>query len=506
MATGTPYGSALEASGCSREEPRSLQGFQSFAMRQNQLSVAVRIDIFPPRYQDVVHLARGGMGDVYRATDTSLGRIVAIKVLSERYAHDGEVRRRFKNEGLAAARLSNAPHTVTIFDVGEAEEQPYIVMEYLEGGSLEDRLSRGQPATVDVLRWLDQAAGALDAGHAAGVVHRDVKPGNLLLNGRDDVYVADFGVASAAGLDSLTVTGTVLGTAGYLSPEQAQGQRATPASDRYALGVVAYELLTGRRPFESENPTAEATAHVTAPVPAISSEAEVPAELDPVFRRALAKEPAARYPSAEAFVADLRDSLSGPAEETAATAALPAYGRAPASRRNRGWLLVLLGALAVALAVGGLALAGVFGGSEPQTRTVVRQTTIQGEPTTVRETVTQQPPPPAPPPPSPPTPPSPTPPSPTPPPAPSARSGQQLTDQATALLGQGRWAEAEQVARQAVQKLNGSGQLYEAYANYDLGRALVEQNRCDEALRYLDRSEQIQGSRREIREARAKCQ
>jgi eukaryotic-like serine/threonine-protein kinase len=247
-------------------------------MRQNQLSVAVRIDIFPPRYQDVVHLARGGMGDVYRATDTSLGRIVAIKVLSERYAHDGEVRRRFKNEGLAAARLSNAPHTVTIFDVGEAEEQPYIVMEYLEGGSLEDRLNRGQPATGDVLRWLDQAAVALDAGHAAGVVHRDVKPGNLLLNGRGDVYVADFGVASAAGLDSLTITGTVLGTAGYLSPEQAQGQRATPASDRYALGVVAYELLTGRRPFESENPTAEATAHVTAPVPAISSEAEVPAE------------------------------------------------------------------------------------------------------------------------------------------------------------------------------------------------------------------------------------
>jgi serine/threonine protein kinase len=460
--------------------------------------VAVRIDIFPPRYQDVVHLARGGMGDVYRATDTSLGRTVAIKVLSERYAGDADVRRRFKNEGLAAARLSNAPHTVTIFDVGEAAEQPYIVMEYLERGSLEHRLNRGRPESGDVLRWLDQAAAALDAGHAAGVVHRDVKPGNLLLDGRDDVHVADFGVASAAGLDSLTMTGTVLGTAGYLSPEQAQGQRATPASDRYALGVVAYELLTGRRPFESENPTAEATAHVTAPVPAISSEADVPAELDPVFRRALAKDPRDRYPSAVAFVSELRDSLNGEAEQTAATVALPAHRHVEPPHRSRGWLLVALGAVALALAAGGLALAGLFGGGEPQTRTVVRQTTVQGEPTTVRETVTQQPPPPPPP---PPTPPSPTPP----PPAPAGQSGQQLTDAATALLNQGRWAEAEQVARQAVQKLNGSGQLYEAYANYNLGRALIEQNRCDEALAYLDRSEQIQGSRREIRDARKKC-
>jgi eukaryotic-like serine/threonine-protein kinase len=459
--------------------------------------VAVRIDIFPPRYVDVAHLARGGMGDVYRATDTSLGRTVAIKVLSERYAHDAEVRRRFKNEGLAAARLSNAPHTVTIFDVGEAEEQPYIVMEYLEGGSLEDRLNHGQPATSDVLRWLEQAAAALDAGHAAGVVHRDVKPGNLLLDGRGNIHVADFGVASAAGLDSLTMTGTVLGTAGYLSPEQAQGRRATPASDRYALGVVAYELLTGRRPFESENPTAEATAHVTAPVPAISTEADVPAELDPVFQRALAKDPATRYPAAEAFVSDLRDSLTAPAEPTEM---LGAYEYAPPAARSRGWLLVLLAGVALALAVGGLALAGLFGGDEPQTRTVVKQTTVQGEPTTVRETVTQQPPPPPPPTPPPP-PPSPTP---TPPPA-AGKSGEQLTDQATSLLNQGQWVEAEQVARQAVQKLSGSGKLYEGYANYDLGRALVEQDRCDEALPYLDRSEQIQGSRREIREARKKC-
>jgi eukaryotic-like serine/threonine-protein kinase len=114
--------------------------------------VAVRIDILPPRYQHVVHLARGGMGDVYRALDTALGRTVAVKVLAERYADDDGVRQRFKNEGLAAARLSTAPHTVTIFDVGDTEEQPYIVMEYLEGGSLEQRLKSGRPDTSDVLR------------------------------------------------------------------------------------------------------------------------------------------------------------------------------------------------------------------------------------------------------------------------------------------------------------------------------------------------------------------
>jgi eukaryotic-like serine/threonine-protein kinase len=448
--------------------------------------VAVRADIFPPRYQDVRHLARGGMGDVYRATDTALGRTVALKLLAERYADDENIRRRFKNEALAAARLSNDPFTVTIFDVGEAQEQPFIVMELLEGGSLEDRLREGRPATADVLRWLGQTAAALDAAHAAGVVHRDVKPGNLLLDARGDVHVADFGVASAVGLDSLTMTGMVLGTAGYLSPEQARGERATPASDRYGLAVVAWELLTGRRPFESESPTAEAAAHVNAPVPSISR------ELDPVFARALAKDPAVRYPTAKAFVAALHGALEASTEATAPM--LPA-----SARRRSGLLWVGLGLLALMLLGGGLALAAVFGGDEPTTTTVIESqtitqpgTTVTTEVTTTAEvttatTATT----------------SPTSPPPAPPPG---ASGVELTDEATALLREGNWAEAEAVARQAVAALEGSGELYEAYANYNLGRALVEQDRCDEALPYLDRSEQIQGSRREIREARARCQ
>jgi serine/threonine protein kinase len=431
--------------------------------------VVLRIAILPPRYTDVRHIARGGMGDVYRATDTTLGRTVAVKVLAERYAHDDSVKRRFKNEALAAARLSDAPSTVTIFDVGETEEQPFIVMEYLEGGSLEQRLKAGgRPETADVLRWLEQVAAAVDAGHANGVVHRDVKPGNLLFDSRDEVHVADFGVASAVGLESLTMTGMVLGTAGYLSPEQAQGQRATPASDRYAIAVVAWELLAGRRPFESESATAEAAAHVNAPIPSISP------ELDPVFQRALAKGPKERYPTAAAFVADLRRALERPTEP------LPLPRPAP---RRRSLLVPALVVAALALIGGGLAIAALVGrGDEAKTRTVVERQTFTTPGTTVTTTEPAPPPPP-----------------------PAARSGVQLTDEATGLLGQGRWSEAEAIARQAVATLKGSGEPYEAYAEYDLGRALAEQDKCPEALQHLNRSERLQGRRSEIDDARSKC-
>src|SRR5213079_1266541 len=231
----------------------------------------VDTDTLPSRYRSPKRIARGGMGEIYRATDATLGRAVAVKLLAERYSRDESVRRRFTREALAAARLSGEPHIVTIFDVGEHAERPFIVMEYLSGGSLEERIQKGGAQEVgQSLEWLEQAAAALDAAHRHGVVHRDVKPANLMLDRNGTIHVADFGIASAAGTDSLTMTGTVLGTAGYLSPEQAQGERASPASDRYSLAVVAFELLSGRRPFESESITAEAAAHVHAAVPPIA--------------------------------------------------------------------------------------------------------------------------------------------------------------------------------------------------------------------------------------------
>jgi serine/threonine-protein kinase len=310
----------------------------------------VETDILPPRYRGPQRVGRGGMGEIYRATDATLGRAVAIKVLAERYAEDDAVRERFTREALAAARLSGEPNIVTIFDVGDWNDRPFIVMEYLAGGSLEEKLRReGAQPTQQACEWLEDTARALDAAHGHGVVHRDVKPANLLLDRDDNVYVADFGIASAAGLDSMTMTGTVMGTAGYLSPEQAQGDRATAASDRYAFGVVAFELLTGTRPFEAESMTAEAAAHVHADVPSVCDRlSSLPCELDPVFQRALAKEPGGRYATCAEFVADLRQALHEAAGMTRQLERVPAApppppADAPARARRFPVVPALLG-------------------------------------------------------------------------------------------------------------------------------------------------------------------
>jgi serine/threonine protein kinase len=422
-------------------------------------------DTLPPRYRNARRIGYGGMGEIFRAEDDVLGRIVAIKVLAERYARDESLRARFTREALAAARLSAEPSTITIFDVGEWRGRPFIVMEHLEGGSLEDRLRDGTPSTVQALDWLEQAAAALDAAHRNGVVHRDVKPGNLLLDHEDSLRVADFGIASAAGMDSLTMTGTVLGTAGYLSPEQAQGERAGPASDRYALGVVAFELLTGRRPFESDSATAEATAHVHAEVPPVSE------RVDPVFQRALAKDPKQRFGTSAELVRALRDALE--------PGSLTTRRLAPVRRRSRVPLMV---SFVAAAAIAGAGLAAILADRGEGTATPAQSAA---------------PPPPA-------TQPPPPPPA-LPPPSPPRRNGVALTDQATRLLQTGDYSGAEPIAREAVAALEGTGQTYEAYAEYDLGLALAQLGRCDEALPHLDRSQELQGHRKEIDEARKLC-
>jgi eukaryotic-like serine/threonine-protein kinase len=262
----------------------------------------VRSPTLPARYRDARPVGRGGMADIYRATDIELARPVAVKVLAEHFAEDDDIRERFLLEARAAARLSGDPHTVKIYDVGETQGRPYLVMEYLPGGSLAARLAAGRIDEALALEWLEQTASALDAAHERGVVHRDVKPGNLLLDRADNVYVADFGIARAAGLDSHTQTGVILGTAGYLAPEQAAGGRATAASDRYAFAVVAHELLTGRRPGSAPD-------------------AGLPAAADPVFARALAEDPEYRFASCLEFVAALRAALA-PVPATAPTAVM----------------------------------------------------------------------------------------------------------------------------------------------------------------------------------------
>jgi eukaryotic-like serine/threonine-protein kinase len=437
----------------------------------------------PPRYREPELLARGGMADVYRATDEELGRDVAVKVLSDRYAQDGSLRRRFSREALAAARLSGDPHIVTIFDVLEHGGRPMIVMELLPGGSLEQRLTRGVPcAPRQVLDWLDDAAAAIDAAHAAGIVHRDLKPGNLLLDERGRVKVADFGIASAAGLDSFTQTGTILGTAGYLSPEQARGEQSGPASDRYGLAVVAWELFTGRRPFEAETPAAEAASHVQAPVPAISAaNRDLPRAFDPIFARALAKDPGARYPTGAEFVGELHRALE---DDAGSTWVVPATSVPIAAARRRLPVALIVAAIAIALA--GIAAAVIATRHDGTPKVVVRTVTRPG--TTVERTVTTT----------------------TALEAPPAGDGTTLANEGFAKMQAQDYNGALPLLEQAVNALQGTGSLDEAYADYNLAYTRFALGSCDGVLGLLDRSQQIQGHRKEIdrlrHDARKNCQ
>ena len=275
------------------------------------------------------------MADVYVATDDALERKVAIKVLNDRYAADSEIRLRFTREARIAARLSTEPNVVTIYDVTELGGRPAIVMELLSGGTLAERLARGPVAVAPALAWLEQAASALDAAHAEGVVHRDVKPANLMLGADGILRVTDFGIARIAGDSALTGAGTILGTSGYMSPEQAVGGTATPASDRYGLAVVAFELLTGRRPYRAETFAAEAAAHATAPVPVASGfNSELPKTVDSVLERGLAKDPDARYRSCSELVVSLRAAFSESAGTTVRTSPVAPLRTARTHRRR----------------------------------------------------------------------------------------------------------------------------------------------------------------------------
>src|SRR4051794_12632376 len=226
----------------------------------------------PDRYRVTRRIASGGMATVYACEDQVLGRLVAVKVLAAHFSADPSAAERFEREARAAARVSDHPHVVTIYDIGEHEGTPFIVMEYFAGGTGADRLRADEPIPhPTALRWLEQTASALDHAHRAGIVHRDVKPANLLLDANGRVAVGDFGIARMASEAGVTSTGVVLGTAAYLSPEQALGQPATAASDRYALTAVAFELLTGRKPFQAEHVAAQARAHVESAPPAASA-------------------------------------------------------------------------------------------------------------------------------------------------------------------------------------------------------------------------------------------
>jgi serine/threonine-protein kinase len=285
------------------------------------MPLASSIDL-PDRYRVVRHIASGGMASVWEAEDLLLGRLVAVKVLAPQFAADPDARERFQREARTAAQVSNQQHVMTIYDIGEHGDEAFIVMEHFAGGTVADRLRAARDAGELVpretaLRWLREAAVGLDVAHAAGIVHRDVKPANLLLDANDRLAVGDFGIAKLADDAQMTQTGQVLGTAAYISPEQALGRPAGPASDRYALAVVAHELLTGSRPFPGGPPMAQARQHAEAkPTPPSVAAPELPAALDGVLARGLAKDPDHRPHTATELVAAIESALGeGPEPE-----------------------------------------------------------------------------------------------------------------------------------------------------------------------------------------------
>jgi serine/threonine-protein kinase len=324
-------------------------------------------ELIAGRYRLLEPLGRGAMSSVWLADDAELGRRVAVKMLAP-----NADRERFAREARAVAALSH-PNICALFDYGEAEGRPFMVLEHLPNGSLEDRLRAGTPLPdAETERLVREIASGLAHAHARGLVHRDLKPANILFDAEGRPKIADFGIARMGGTGTLTEAGTVLGTASYISPEQAAGEPAGPASDVYSFGVILFRMLTGRLPFVSQNAMELVRMHRDVPAPAVAEiRPDAPARLAALAGAALRKEPAARPADGGALLAALAGGTAAAAaipapDETAATRILAA----PARRRRR--TVPLLAGLALALLVAGGAVALALtrsGDSGPQATT-----------------------------------------------------------------------------------------------------------------------------------------
>src|ERR671935_374039 len=278
--------------------------------------------LFHGRYKILRKLGAGGMANVYLAEDQELGRRVAIKILNERHANDDQFVERFRREAQNAAALAH-PNIVSIYDRGEAEGTYYIAMEYLEGRTLKELIVTRGPTPIPVaIDYTRQMLGALGFAHKNGIVHRDIKPNNVIVSPEGRLKVTDFGIARS-GASQMTEVGSIIGTAQYLSPEQARGSPVDQRSDVYSVGIVLYEMLTGCVPFTGDTPLEIAMKHLSeVPVPPSEVRDDVPDDLDLVVLRALAKDPDDRYQTAEEMDGDLARIQRGMSvsSETADTA------------------------------------------------------------------------------------------------------------------------------------------------------------------------------------------
>lgn len=334
-------------------------------------------------YEVKSELGRGGMATVYRAYDPRFEREVAVKVLPSELLHsDPQFRLRFEREAKIIAQLEHSA-IVPVYDVGEADGQPYFVMRYMNGGSLSDLIKAGGLTMEDASRILGAIAPGLDEAHSNGIVHRDIKPSNILFDKRGNPYISDFGIAKLSQAQSGNVTGSaIIGTPAYMAPEQAQGTEVDGRADIYALGIILFEMLTGKQPYEADTPMAVAIKHITDPVPHIQhTNPKLPESMDAIIQRAMAKDKLQRFSTAVEMTNALREAARGdPTQlQVKATPTIKASVQPIPQKKGFNALLVVVPVIAIAVLAGGFFF--VNGRKSPTTEAPVSTATLAPLPT-----------------------------------------------------------------------------------------------------------------------------
>jgi tRNA A-37 threonylcarbamoyl transferase component Bud32 len=342
------------------------------------------------RYEIKGELGRGGMATVYRAYDPSFEREVAIKVLPRELMHDPQFRDRFRREIKTIASLEH-PAIVPVYDVGEEDGVPYFVMRYMPGGSLSQWIEKGKFSLEDAARIIERLSSALAYAHKVGLIHRDLKPDNILFDNNGDPFISDFGVAKITD-SSTNMTGSgIIGTPAYMSPEQAQGEKVDNRSDIYGLGVIIFQMLSGHQPYEATTPMGVAVKHITDPVPDILKDNPTLGEqADTIIKTAMAKDPSLRYQTATELAQALTEAAFGKKTGVAAgTKVAPAAGKvAPATDRARANRGLIGGIIAVLVFLGVAALVfgrGMLFAAPPPTATALPATATVAAPTAAGE-------------------------------------------------------------------------------------------------------------------------